>query len=99
MPCLLLLIVLAFLVIGLELGPVIGAAQPGELTHWMLLGAAVLATVIAVRLLFTLQQRGSIGELRSEQQLHADRAENEVHHHRYVLSGSAHALHGNTYHK
>src|SRR4051794_8923189 len=46
--------VLAFLLIGLELGPIIAAAQPGELGRWAWLGAAVLATVIAVRLLWTL---------------------------------------------
>lgn len=46
--------VLAFLVIGLELGPVIKAARPGELGRWLVVGAAVLATVIAVRLLWTL---------------------------------------------
>src|SRR3954465_13888672 len=46
--------VLAFLVIGLELGPIIKAAAPGELGRWIWLGAAVLATVIGVRLLWTL---------------------------------------------
>lgn len=46
--------VLAFLVIGLELGPIIAAARPGELGRWAALGAAVLGTVIAVRLLWTL---------------------------------------------
>jgi CPA1 family monovalent cation:H+ antiporter len=46
--------VLAFLVIGLELGPIIAAAAPGELGRWAEIGAAVLATVIAVRLLWTL---------------------------------------------
>jgi Na+/H+ antiporter len=46
--------VLAFLVIGLELGPIIAAARPGELGRWAGLGAAVLATVIGVRLLWTL---------------------------------------------
>src|SRR3954470_18393287 len=46
--------VLAFLVIGLELGPIITAARPGELGRWLWLGAAVLATVILVRLLWTL---------------------------------------------
>jgi CPA1 family monovalent cation:H+ antiporter len=46
--------VLAFLLIGLELGPLIAAAQPGELGRWAWLGAAVLATVIGVRLLWTL---------------------------------------------
>ena len=45
--------VLAFLVIGLELGPIIKAAAPGELGRWAWLGAAVLATVIGVRLLWT----------------------------------------------
>jgi monovalent cation/hydrogen antiporter len=46
--------VLAFLVIGLELGPIINAAGPGELGRWLWLGAAVLATVIGVRLLWTI---------------------------------------------
>jgi monovalent cation/hydrogen antiporter len=46
--------VLAFMLIGLELGPVIAAAGPGELGRWMGVGAAVLATVIVVRLLWTL---------------------------------------------
>jgi NhaP-type Na+/H+ or K+/H+ antiporter len=45
--------VLAFLVIGLELGPIIAAAAPGELRRWVGVGAAVLATVIMVRLLWT----------------------------------------------
>src|SRR3954470_12485834 len=45
--------VLAFLVIGLELGPLIAAARPGELGRWAWLGAAVLATVIGVRLIWT----------------------------------------------
>jgi CPA1 family monovalent cation:H+ antiporter len=46
--------VLAFLLIGLELGPVMTAAKPGELGRWLAVGAAVLATVIGVRLLWTL---------------------------------------------
>ncbi len=46
--------VFAFLVIGLNLGPIIAAARPGELSRWIGLGAAVLATVICVRLLWTL---------------------------------------------
>jgi CPA1 family monovalent cation:H+ antiporter len=46
--------VLAFLVIGLELGPIIATARPGELGQWAWLGAAVLVTVIGVRLLWTL---------------------------------------------
>ena len=45
--------VLAFLAIGLELGPIIAAAQPGELGRWGEVGATVLGTVIAVRLLWT----------------------------------------------
>src|SRR3954454_6728391 len=45
--------VLAFLVIGLELGPLIAAARPGELGRWAVVGTAVLATVIGVRLLWT----------------------------------------------
>src|SRR5205085_1467481 len=35
-----------------ELGAAISAAKPGELTHWLLIGALVLATVIVVRLLW-----------------------------------------------
>lgn len=46
--------VLAFLIIGLELGPVIASASPDELRHWMVVGAAVLATVIGVRLVWTI---------------------------------------------
>jgi monovalent cation/hydrogen antiporter len=46
--------VLAFLLIGLELGPIIAAARPGELAGWAGVGAAVLATAIGVRLLWTL---------------------------------------------
>jgi monovalent cation/hydrogen antiporter len=46
--------VLAFFVIGLELGPTVAAAQPGELGRWASVGAAVLVTVIGVRLLWTL---------------------------------------------
>src|SRR5215212_1009828 len=46
--------VLAFLVIGLELGPIMAAARPGELGRWIVVGGAVLATVIGVRLLWTL---------------------------------------------
>jgi CPA1 family monovalent cation:H+ antiporter len=45
--------VLAFLLIGLELGPIISAARPGELARWAGVGAAVLATAIGVRLLWT----------------------------------------------
>src|SRR3954463_93919 len=46
--------VLAFLIIGLELGPIIATAGTGELGRWMEIGGAVLGTVIAVRLLWTL---------------------------------------------
>jgi CPA1 family monovalent cation:H+ antiporter len=46
--------VLAFLLIGLELGPIIAAARPGELGRWITVGSAVLATVIVVRLIWTL---------------------------------------------
>lgn len=46
--------ILAFLIIGLELGPVIAAAPAHELGHWTLVGASVLATVIGVRLVWTL---------------------------------------------
>jgi monovalent cation/hydrogen antiporter len=49
--------VLAFLIIGLELGPIIAAARPGDLGRWIWLGAAVLGTVIGVRLLWTLAGR------------------------------------------
>ncbi len=45
--------VLAFLLIGLELGPVIAAAPAGNLGRWLVVGAAVLATVIGVRLGWT----------------------------------------------
>lgn len=45
--------VLAFLLIGLELGPVIAAAPAGNLGRWVIVGAAVLATVIVVRLGWT----------------------------------------------
>jgi Na+/H+ antiporter len=46
--------VFAFLLIGLELGPVIAAAPPGDLGRWVVVGAAVLATVIVVRLGWTI---------------------------------------------
>ncbi|MCQ8781404.1 Na+/H+ antiporter [Mangrovibrevibacter kandeliae] len=46
--------VLAFLLIGLELGPVIAQAKPGEIGRWIEVGGAVLATVILVRLLWTM---------------------------------------------
>src|SRR4051812_50060320 len=46
--------VLAFLVIGLELGPIITAARPGELGRWAWLGAAGLATASGVRLVLAL---------------------------------------------
>ena len=46
--------ILAFLLIGLELGPVLAAAQADEIGRWSAIGAAVLATVIAVRLVWTL---------------------------------------------
>jgi monovalent cation/hydrogen antiporter len=45
--------VLAFLLIGLELGPVIAAAPAGNLGRWAEVGAAVLATVMVVRLGWT----------------------------------------------
>ncbi|MGC1408381.1 MAG: sodium:proton antiporter [Acetobacteraceae bacterium] len=45
--------VLAFLLIGLELGPVIAAAPAGYLGRWAVVGAAVLTTVIVVRLGWT----------------------------------------------
>lgn len=50
----LILNVLAFLVIGLNLRPLIAAAPPGELGRWATTGGTVLATVIVVRLLWTL---------------------------------------------
>lgn len=46
--------VLAFLVIGLELGPIMAAARPSDLGRWAWVGAAVLGTVIGVRLLWTI---------------------------------------------
>ena len=46
--------VLAFLLIGLELRPVILSAPPGALSRWTLLGGAVLVTVIAIRLAWTI---------------------------------------------
>jgi monovalent cation/hydrogen antiporter len=46
--------VLAFLLIGLELGPIISGAGSGELARWAGVGTAVLGTVIGVRLLWTL---------------------------------------------
>ena len=45
--------VLAFLLIGLELGPMIAAAPAGNLGRWVVVGAAVLATMIVVRLGWT----------------------------------------------
>jgi CPA1 family monovalent cation:H+ antiporter len=45
--------VFAFLLIGLELGPVIATAQPGELGRWTRVGAAVLAAVVIVRLIWS----------------------------------------------
>ena len=45
--------VLAFLLIGLELGPVIAAAPAGNLGRWVVVGSAVLTTVIIVRLGWT----------------------------------------------
>lgn len=45
--------VLAFLLIGLELAPVLASARPGELGHWFTIGGAVLLTVIVVRLVWT----------------------------------------------
>ncbi|WP_428492814.1 cation:proton antiporter [Rhodopila sp.] len=45
--------VLAFLLIGLELGPVIAAAPRGNLGQWAVLGASVLLTVIFVRIGWT----------------------------------------------
>ncbi len=46
--------VLAFLLIGLELGQVLAAAPAGALGQWSLLGAAVLTTVIVVRMIWTI---------------------------------------------
>ena len=45
--------VLAFLLIGLELAPVIAAAPAGDLGRWAAVGAATLATAIIVRLVWT----------------------------------------------
>ena len=41
---------LAFVLLGLQLGPLIRQAGPGEVEEWAIVGAAVLATVIAMRL-------------------------------------------------
>ena len=58
--------VLAFLVIGLELGPIMAAAaRPGELGRWMVVGAAVLATVIGVWLLCDARKR-AVGVMANE---------------------------------
>jgi Na+/H+ antiporter len=46
--------ILAFLLIGLELGQVLAAAPAGALGRWSLVGAAVLATVIVVRMMWTI---------------------------------------------
>ena len=43
---------LAFVLIGLQLGPVIRHAPPGAVAEWSLVAAAVLATVIVLRLLW-----------------------------------------------
>jgi len=45
--------VFAFLLIGLELGPVITSAPNGSLNQWIVVGASVLATVIVVRIGWT----------------------------------------------
>jgi Na+/H+ antiporter len=45
--------VFAFLLIGLELGPVIAAAPSGNLGRWIVVGTSVLATVIVVRIGWT----------------------------------------------
>lgn len=44
---------LAFVLIGLQLRPLLATAPPGQLEHWMLFGAAVLATVVGVRFVWT----------------------------------------------
>jgi NhaP-type Na+/H+ or K+/H+ antiporter len=44
--------VLAFLLIGLELGPALAAAPRAELGQWLSVAGAVLATVIVMRLLW-----------------------------------------------
>jgi CPA1 family monovalent cation:H+ antiporter len=41
--------VFVFIFIGLQLRPILQSLQPGERTHYLLIAAAVLATVIAVR--------------------------------------------------
>ena len=55
--------VLAFLLIGLELGPMIAAAPAGNLGRWVVVGATVLATMIVVRLGWKWRRRcGASGE-------------------------------------
>ena len=45
---------LAFVLIGLQLGPVLHDAQPGEVARWAVVGGAVLATVIAMRMVWVM---------------------------------------------
>ena len=43
---------LAFVMIGVELGSIISNAQPNDLTRWITFSAAIVATVIVVRLVW-----------------------------------------------
>lgn len=45
---------LAFVLCGLQLGPVIAGAKAGEIARWSVVATAVLATVIAMRLLWVM---------------------------------------------
>lgn len=45
---------LAFVLCGLQLGPVIAGAAPGQLGGWSLVAGAVLATVVVMRLLWVM---------------------------------------------
>ena len=45
---------LAFVLCGLQLGPVIAGAGPGEIAQWSVVASAVLATVIAMRLIWVM---------------------------------------------
>ena len=45
---------LAFVLIGLQLGPVLRGAEPGEIARWAVVGSAVLATVIAMRMVWVM---------------------------------------------
>lgn len=53
-----LLTVVAFVVIGLQLRPIIAGATAAELHDWLLFAAATLAVVIVMRLLWVMVQKG-----------------------------------------